>query len=640
MTSLLRFLVLPREVTPFERAYLAKTNRVALAFFALHVPALGLLGLLNGTGAALALSLGLLVLAGPVLASATVAHPRAISVVHGVAAMAMGALLVHFGQGPTQIEMHFYFFALIAMLAVFGNPLVVVAAAATVAAHHLLLWFVLPRSVFNYDAPVWVVAVHAAFVALESVGAIYMARSFFDNVIGLESIVVARTAEVGRRQSDMRLVLDHVEQGLVMIDETGRMAGERTAWFDARFGREARDGETLFDVLGRTNEAYAGAARAAWEQVVDGFLPLEVALGQVPTTLTSGARTYSLSYRAIGDVPVPHGFLVCVVDVSDAHAAEKADAERRETMSLVEKVLSDRRAFLDFFEEASALVSGIVSEAPAQRRMLHTLKGNAGVFGLARVAELCHALEERDPIPRAELEGLARRWAALTADVERLVGAQRDAFQVDRPALDALERAVSLGRSHEEIGARVRDLRLEPLERRLETFAEHAASIARRLEKRVRVDVVCDAFRLDPRSWGPFLSTFVHAIRNTVDHGIESPAERVAAAKPAVGRIELRAQREERGLVLEISDDGRGIDWDRIATEAARKGLPTATEADLRAALFEGGISTARTVTPLSGRGVGMSAMLEATRALGGRISVASEHGLGTTLRFVFPEAA
>jgi hypothetical protein len=96
--------------------------------------------------------------AGPALAYATLERPRVVSIIYGVSAMFFGGLLVHFGQGPVQIEMHFYFFALIAMLAVFGNPLVIVAAAVTVALHHLLLWFIVPESVFNYDAPVWVVA--------------------------------------------------------------------------------------------------------------------------------------------------------------------------------------------------------------------------------------------------------------------------------------------------------------------------------------------------------------------------------------------------------------------------------------------------------------------------------------------------
>src|SRR5262249_17283367 len=145
-------------------------------------------------------------LVGPTLAYFFFQNPRSLSVTFGFTAMAMGGLLVHFGQGPMQIEMHFYFFTLLALLSIFGNPLVIILPAVTVAAHHGLLYFLLPRSVFNYDASLWAVVVHAAFVVLESFAACFMARSFFDNVIGLERIVGERTRELDAVNRDMRLV--------------------------------------------------------------------------------------------------------------------------------------------------------------------------------------------------------------------------------------------------------------------------------------------------------------------------------------------------------------------------------------------------------------------------------------------------
>lgn len=169
-------------------------NRVALVFFALHVPVFALVAWANHTGPALAALLTSIVVLGPAAGEYTLTNPRSVSMIHGVSAMFMGGLLVHFGQGPAQIEMHFYFFALLAMCAVFGNPMVIVASTITVALHHLIIWLTLPRSVFNYDAGWWVVAIHAAFVVLEAIATCFIARSFFDNVIGLERIVQARTA--------------------------------------------------------------------------------------------------------------------------------------------------------------------------------------------------------------------------------------------------------------------------------------------------------------------------------------------------------------------------------------------------------------------------------------------------------------
>src|SRR5450631_283683 len=136
MRKIVDFLVLPREVTDFERGYLARVNRIALVFFAMHVPVFTVIAWLNGTRPGVAALLTLAVLSGPALAQYAIKSPRLVSVVYGVTAMFMGGLLVHFGQGPVQIEMHFYFFALLAMLCMFANPMVNLAAALTVALHH------------------------------------------------------------------------------------------------------------------------------------------------------------------------------------------------------------------------------------------------------------------------------------------------------------------------------------------------------------------------------------------------------------------------------------------------------------------------------------------------------------------------
>src|SRR5450432_2411967 len=148
--TLTKYLALPPEITAFERKFLARLNKIALAFFYLHIPVLMAVAWCAGTGPMLALVLSLVVLIGPTVAYFKLQNPRSVSVVYGITAMLMGGLLVHFGQGPVQIEMHFYFFALLPMLCMFANPAVNLAAAVTVALHHLIVWYFLPGSVFNY----------------------------------------------------------------------------------------------------------------------------------------------------------------------------------------------------------------------------------------------------------------------------------------------------------------------------------------------------------------------------------------------------------------------------------------------------------------------------------------------------------
>ena len=132
----------------------------------------------------------------------------------------------------------------------------------------------------------------------------------------------------------------------------------------------------------------------------------------------------------------------------------------------------------------------------------------------------------------------------------------------------------------------------------------------------------------------------MHPVRNAVDHGIEPAEERRAAGKPGPGRIELRGRRHGGGVVIEIEDDGRGIPWDEIQRRVGARGPRLATRHELVEALLVEGVSTAREITELSGRGLGMGALHAAARSLGGALEIDSEPGRGTLLSMKFPESA
>ncbi|OUT60215.1 MAG: hypothetical protein CBB71_08160 [Rhodopirellula sp. TMED11] len=213
IATLSRYLILPREVSEFEHNYLHKINRLALILFLCHLPLLVGIAYFNQTGWLLATVLTSAVLAGPVFAYWTSPKGRGTSIVLGLCAVFMGGLLVHFAQGPAQIEMHFYFFIMVALLTLFANPMVIITASAATAVHHLGLWMYLPDSVFNYDAPFWIVGVHAGFLVVESIAACFMARSYFDNVIGMEKMVALRTNQANEKARDMEYILDAVRSG-------------------------------------------------------------------------------------------------------------------------------------------------------------------------------------------------------------------------------------------------------------------------------------------------------------------------------------------------------------------------------------------------------------------------------------------
>ena len=638
------YLFLPKDISAFERSYLRRMNRVALIFFYLHVPVFIGVAALAGTSPLQAAIMTPIVLIGPTLVYFWFQNPRALSVAYGFTAMVMGGLLVHFGQGPMQIEMHFYFFVLIALLAVFGNPAAVLTAAATVAVHHLVVWLVLPTSVFNYDASLWTVVVHAVFVVLESVAAVFVARSFFDNVIGLEKIVLVRTRELDQRARDMALVLENVGQGFVTIAADGTMSAERSIIL-ARWLGEPPASNKLADYLtasdGRVGLAFELAAAAVFE----GVLPLELTLEQLPQQLAVDGRQLQLAYRPIGGGDIPDSLLVVVSDVTAEHAREAAESARREVMAVFERLAADRGGFLEFCDEAADLVRQISAPRTPDaelRRQLHTLKGNAAIFGIESIAHYCHELEncmlEDDAAPTPDQrDELRLRWRTFAGKLATLLGA-RDVRHVE-VADDDIQRVLAALRSNAPAAAIARmihDWRLEPIALRFERAAEQARRLAQRLGKTLEVEIDDHALRLDPQRWTPFWSTFVHAVRNAIDHGIETAAERGAAGKTPAGHITFGSVIEHGVLRIEIRDDGRGVSWDRVHERAALLGLPCGTPDELTEALFADGMSTKREVTDLSGRGVGLSALRTATARAGGVLTILSEPQRGTSVRFDF----
>jgi two-component system chemotaxis sensor kinase CheA len=642
--KLWRYLFLPREISDFERSYLRRMNRIALMFFYLHIPAFIGVALLAGTSLLQAAILTPLVLVGPTIVYFWFRNPRALAVAYGFTAMVMGGLLVHFGQGPMQIEMHFYFFVLIALLAVFGNPAAIMTAAVTVALHHLVLWLVLPSSVFNYEASAWAVVVHAVFVVLESVAAIFVARSFFDNVIGLEKIVAARTTELDQRTRDMAMVLENVGQGFVTIADDGVMSAERSAILRSWLGEAPASGRFV-DYVASADPSFAASFGLGWGEVFAGVMPLELTLGQLPRRIDAGRHHLQIDYRPIGDGDVPDSVLAVVSDITAELERERAEAERRELMAVFERLSTDRNGFVEFCDEANELVCRIDSDdvprAELQRR-IHTLKGNAAIFGIESIASYCHTLETRmveepGPLTADERTQLGQRWHAFTRRLESLLG-RRDVRRIEITD-DDVQRVLAALRQNKpsDVLQMVSGWRLEPIARRFERVAEQANRLARRMGKAVHVEIEDRGIRLDPQRWATFWSTFVHAVRNAIDHGVEDAGERREQGKSETARVLLRSMIENDSLAIEIRDDGRGIDWGRVRERARRLGIPTETSEDLAEALFADGVSTKDEVTDLSGRGVGLAALRAAAHSEGGQVTIASEARHGTCLRFVFP---
>lgn len=186
-------------------------------------------------------------------------------------------------------------------------------------------------------------------------------------------------------------------------------------------------------------------------------------------------------------------------------------------------------------------------------------------------------------------------------------------------------------------------IRMVPVEHLFRRFPRVVRDVAKACGKEVTLVVTGQDTDLDKSILDMLAEPLAHLVRNSVDHGIESPAERIAAGKPAQGTVRLAAYHQGNQIVIEAGDDGRGIDRDRLIAKAVATGLLSAAEAaslseqEALNLIFHPGLSTAEEVTPVSGRGVGMDVVKAVLDRLKGHVSTKTTPGKGTTFHLRVP---
>lgn len=189
----------------------------------------------------------------------------------------------------------------------------------------------------------------------------------------------------------------------------------------------------------------------------------------------------------------------------------------------------------------------------------------------------------------------------------------------------------------------VMSVRMVPIERLFIKFPGVVRNLARQQKKEIDLIIEGEDTELDKTVLEQIYDPLVHLLRNCVDHGIESPEERIAQGKPRAGRIWLQSRYEKGGVLVEIADDGRGIDADTIREVAVRKGHIGAEEARMMSdnnamrLLFAPGFSTSERVSEVSGRGVGMDVVRENVQKLRGALDIDTVVGRGTVFRIQLP---
>ncbi|WP_144921566.1 chemotaxis protein CheA [Halorubrum salsamenti] len=232
-----------------------------------------------------------------------------------------------------------------------------------------------------------------------------------------------------------------------------------------------------------------------------------------------------------------------------------------------------------------------------------------------------------------ELYGLVEQLVTSRIKLRR----ELEELNAQSDALDELDKLAS------SLQDTAMDMRLIPFSQVSDSFPRLVRDISRDLDKRIDFEIEGADVELDRTILTEMRDPLVHVLRNAVDHGIEPPEEREAAGKAPTGHVKLTAERERDHVIIEVADDGGGLDPDQLREKAVDEGVKSreAVEAmedgEAYDLVFHPGFSTAEEVTDVSGRGVGMDVVRTTARDLDGSVSVESEPGEGTTVRFRLP---
>lgn len=292
-------------------------------------------------------------------------------------------------------------------------------------------------------------------------------------------------------------------------------------------------------------------------------------------------------------------------------------------------------------------------EAKARGPLVAALQAVLSTGGLAvegRPAAAISAFQE--PAARAlrvdveRVDALVRLTGELTV-VKNAIG---HVTGLAEAGVDATRLGAALRDHHATLDRLVSDLqhavlgiRVLPLRHVFRRFPRLVRELGAALGKPVRLLTEGDDTEADKAVVENLFEPLLHVVRNALDHGLEGGGRRSAAGKPGTGTIRMRAARAGEHVVVEVEDDGGGVDVDRVRAVAAARGIVTPeqltgmAEAEIVDLIFSPGFSTATNVTGVSGRGVGMDAVRAAVARMGGRVAIESRGGHGTSVRFVLP---
>ncbi|WCM63249.1 chemotaxis protein CheA [Paenibacillus polymyxa] len=337
---------------------------------------------------------------------------------------------------------------------------------------------------------------------------------------------------------------------------------------------------------------------------------------------------YYITQKEVGELEKE----IAGISEIDTVSVVQLDQESLKQMSEVTAGLAEAAAV----QEAPVAVQPPAPSQPQSPAAASVAKPAAGKAPAAKAAAPTHNRTIRVDIER--LDVLMNLFSELLIDRVRL---EQLASEASNPALT--ETVEHMSRVSSDLQNVVLKLRMVPVDTVFNRFPRMVRDLAKSLDKKLDLVITGAETEMDRTVIDEIGDPLVHLLRNSVDHGIESVADRIAAGKPETGTVNLRAFHSGNNVFIEIEDDGNGINRDKVLNSAISKGILTAeqaavmTDEEAYQVLFAPGFSTAAVISDVSGRGVGLDVVKSKITALGGNVTVHSTLGQGTNFSVQLP---
>lgn len=370
-------------------------------------------------------------------------------------------------------------------------------------------------------------------------------------------------------------------------------------------------------------------------------------------------RFVKIEYKIFTGVDGQNNILVILTDVTEKKSLEGERIREKNILKMAINAILHKDELMGVIEEFNLFCEndfGVIDQDQKENllREVHTYKGNFSQFDMINIVSHLHDMEdeiinEDENFRISSIDGYALK-RVLEEDIKIIreysgidILKREDRIWVKESDISRLtENLHSLVPSfrREEAEKCISELRYKSVKELLKSYPDYSVSLAARLGKEIEeFEIEGDDVRVDPKLHEGFFKSLVHVFRNAIDHGIESMEERIASGKPASGRIRCMVRGGDESFTIRIENDGKVMDVDKLSETAIKKGMYTREVIDnmgkdeIFMMVFEDGFSTRDTVSSVSGRGIGLSAVRHQLQSLGGHMDIRSDEA-GTVFEF------